>query len=99
MTLDHRLPDGDIPAPAAQPAGFVCDCGARLPWPSKAEDGACPSCHYCGRTEQPLKPCCDKHPGDLVCEDVTACRDFLLGQLQEHGERFDAAAGRFDDAL
>ena len=41
-----------------------------------------PACHYCGRTGQPLEPCCARHPDDLVCADVAGCRDFLLAQLQ-----------------
>ena len=41
-----------------------------------------PACHYCGRTGQPLEPCCARHPDQLVCADVAGCRDFLLAQLQ-----------------
>jgi hypothetical protein len=41
-----------------------------------------PACHYCGRTGQPLKPCCARHPDDLVCADVAGCRDYLLAQLK-----------------
>jgi hypothetical protein len=41
-----------------------------------------PSCWYCGRSGVGLKPCCAKHPGDLVCRDVEDCRDFLLAQLK-----------------
>jgi hypothetical protein len=61
--------------------------------------GAVLPCHYCGRAGQPLKLCCDRHPDDLVCEDVAGCRDFLLAQLQEQNDLFDAAEARFDAAL
>jgi hypothetical protein len=44
-----------------------------------------PACHYCGRTGQPLAPCCDRpeHEHQLACTDVEGCRDSLLAQLQE----------------
>ena len=37
-----------------------------------------PACHYCGRTGQPLEPCCARHPDQLACADVAGRRDFLL---------------------
>ena len=42
-----------------------------------------PACHYCGRTGQPLQPCCARHLDQLVCPDVAGCRDYLLAQLKD----------------
>ena len=62
-----------------------------------------PSCSYCHRTGRQLAPCCElpDHQGQdhMVCADVVDCRDFLLAQLQEQDERFDAAEARFGAAL
>lgn len=41
-----------------------------------------PACFYCGRTGQPLAPCCHHHPDTPVCADVAACRDYLLAGLR-----------------
>jgi hypothetical protein len=66
---------------------------------SAREEAAAAACHYCGRSGQPLKPCCERHPDDLVCADVESCRDFLLSELQEQNARFDAAEARFRATL
>lgn len=44
------------------------------------------TCHYCGRDGQQLKPCCERHPDELVCADTAGCRDYLLGQLKDDGQ-------------
>ena len=41
-----------------------------------------PACHYCGRTGQPLEPCCARHLDQLACADVAGCRDYLLARLK-----------------
>ena len=41
-----------------------------------------PACHYCGRTGQPVEPCCARHLDQLACADVAGCRDYLLAQLR-----------------
>lgn len=40
---EPTVPSALAPKPNG-PDGFTCDCGARLPWPSKAEDVTYPSC-------------------------------------------------------
>ena len=40
------------------------------------------ACHYCGRTGQPLEPCCARHLDQLACADVAGCRDYLLAELK-----------------
>jgi hypothetical protein len=39
-------------------------------------------CFYCDRPGQQLEPCCERHPGDLVCADRDGCRDFILAALK-----------------
>ena len=41
-----------------------------------------PACPYCGRTGQPLEPCCARHLDQLACADVAGCRDYLLARLK-----------------
>jgi hypothetical protein len=31
---------------APKPPGFACDCGRRLPWPSRVQDETCPDCGW-----------------------------------------------------
>jgi hypothetical protein len=37
-----------------------------------------PKCHYCGRDDQALKPCCHHHPDRLVCADAEDCTAYVL---------------------
>jgi hypothetical protein len=41
------------------------------------------SCHYCGRTGQPMQPCCEQHPDDLVCADAKACLAYIVANTPD----------------
>jgi hypothetical protein len=42
-----------------------------------------PACHYCGRTGQPMRPCCDLHPDDMVCAEGKDCLAYIVANTPD----------------